>query len=79
MAHIQIHAPLCIAAGALLPPICTGLVVLRFYARRRKANAIEIDDLLTIPALVCLLLSGHWRRADLMVIVTRHRDEWCPS
>lgn len=53
MADMHIHAPLCIAAGAIFPPVCAGLVALRFYARRQQGNGLKLDDYLTIPALVC--------------------------
>ena len=54
MANVHIYAPLCIAAGAIFPPVCTGLVMLRFYARRQQGNPFKADDWLTIPALVTL-------------------------
>lgn len=60
MADIQIHAPLCLAAGAVFPPVCAGLVALRFYARRQQGNRYELDDWLTIPALVRFRHSNTW-------------------
>lgn len=53
MAQIHIRAPLCIAAGAVLPPVCCGLVAMRFYARRQQNHRYQADDWLTLPALVC--------------------------
>ena len=57
MADVHIHAPLCIAAGAILPPICAGLVCLRFYARQQQGKRFGADDWLTVPALVCFGLT----------------------
>lgn len=54
MASIVIHAPLCIAVGVALPPVCAGLVALRFYARKQQGSRFGIDDWLTVPALVRL-------------------------
>ena len=55
MADVHIHAPLCIAAGAILPPVCAGLVCLRFYARQQQGKRFGADDWLTVPALVMSL------------------------
>ena len=52
MASIHVRAPLVLAAGAVLPPVCTGLVALRFYARRIQNANYGIDDWLTLPVLV---------------------------
>lgn len=52
MAHVPIYAPLCLAAGAIFPPLCSGVVALRFYARKQEGNQYRIDDWLTVPALV---------------------------
>ena len=55
MADIHIHAPLCIAAGAIFPPVCATLVALRFYARRAQGVGFGYDDWLVLPALVSVL------------------------
>ena len=52
MADIHIRYPLCIAAGAVFPPVASALVAMRFLARRQQSSKIGIDDWLTIPALV---------------------------
>ena len=40
------------AAGIVLPLVCTTIVGLRFYVRKTQKVSIGIDDWLTIPALV---------------------------
>lgn len=60
MAEIHIYAPLCIAAGALFPPICIGLVALRLVARKRGSLPIGLDDWLTVPACVCVESRSEW-------------------
>lgn len=52
MAAIHIKPPLVIAAGAIWPPVCTTIVLLRFIARRAQKAQLGIDDWLVLPALV---------------------------
>lgn len=55
MADIHIHAPLVLAAGAALPPVCIGLVALRFYARTAQEAKFGLDDWLTVPGLLTVV------------------------
>lgn len=43
MADVHIYAPLCVAAGAVFPPICAILVGLRFYARKKQRVSTGLD------------------------------------
>ena len=54
MASIHLTPPLVIAAGAVWPPLCAGLVALRFVARTVTRAPLRIDDWLVLPALVSL-------------------------
>ena len=45
-----------IAVGTVLPSLATVAVALRFYARRRLATVIGVDDLLVFFALVSIKL-----------------------
>jgi len=55
MATIHIYAPLCIAAGAIFPPVCATLVALRFHSRKMQKAPLGWDDWLTIPPLLLLV------------------------
>lgn len=52
MASIELTTGLVIAAGAVWPPVCAGLVTLRFVARKVQRAPLQIDDWLVLPALV---------------------------
>ena len=56
MADIHIYHPLCIAAGAVFPPVAVSLVAIRFYVRRQQGSHIGIDDWLTVPAVESTLV-----------------------
>ena len=43
MADIHVTTPLCIAAGAIFPPVCAIVVGLRFYGRRRQKADLGAD------------------------------------
>ena len=51
---LRVHAPVVIAEGAILIPVCTMMVFLRFYARRVSGSSFGMDDLAIAAALVSL-------------------------
>lgn len=51
---LRVHAPLVIAEGAILIPVCSVMVFLRFYARRVSGSSLGLDDLAIAAALVSL-------------------------
>ena len=55
---IRIHAPLVIAEGAILIPVCSVMVFLRFYARRITGSSLGLDDFAIAAALVSLCCHG---------------------
>lgn len=50
----RVHAPVVIAEGAILIPVCTIMVLLCFYARRTSGSSFGIDDFAIAAALVSL-------------------------
>ncbi|KAL8962056.1 MAG: hypothetical protein Q9193_001488 [Seirophora villosa] len=55
MASIELNTGLVIAAGAVWPPVCAGLVTLRFVARKVQRAPLQIDDWLVLPALALVI------------------------
>lgn len=49
---IRVHAPLVIAEGATLIFVCSVMVILRFYARRKSGSSLGLDDLAIALALL---------------------------
>lgn len=64
--HSNISVAVSIVAGVIFPLLCTLVVGLRFYERRKQASGLGTDDWLTIPALVgFLLLAKNIKKADI--------------
>ena len=52
MASLRVTPPLLYTAAAILPPVCTALVVARFATRIAQRARLGWDDWLVLPALV---------------------------
>ena len=51
---LRVHAPLVIVEGAILIPVCSVMVFLRFYARKISGSSYGLDDCAIAAALVSL-------------------------
>ena len=83
MATIPISPGELIACSTLFIPVCTFTVALRFYTRRVHKSTYEIDDWLTVPALV-----RDWERENFLTSraknanpgtghwAANHHDHW---
>ncbi|KAF2237741.1 hypothetical protein EV356DRAFT_529673 [Viridothelium virens] len=58
MADIRVNPPLIIAAGAVWPVVCAGVVSLRFLTRKMQGAKLNVDDWLTLPALLLVIGIG---------------------